>query len=108
MDGFNDNKPEYLLNSGKFLAQMGLYQDCVDLPFKSSYFMADFINANTRADAVMFMGVCMPAVCTTSNIKEIIDAFLIVPTYRQLITQQLGYPLAVGAVKLNPQNDTYS
>jgi len=55
---------------------MGSYYDCVDLPYNSSYYMANFINNKTHAPATMYMGLCLPSVCSAEDVKEIMNAQL--------------------------------
>lgn len=93
---------EYIQYSGHFFAQMGDVYDCVDLPYDSSYYMANLINNRTHANATMYLGLCLPSVCSEHFIRETLNkqlANISVP-----IQQMLGFPLAVGSVDVNPQD----
>ena len=52
---------EYAVYSGHFFAQLGEYHQCVELPYSSSFYLANFINNRTKASATMFMGLCLPS-----------------------------------------------
>ncbi len=40
---------------------MGDAYDCMDLPYNSTYYMANFINNRTKANATMYLGLCLPS-----------------------------------------------
>ena len=84
---------------------MGDYQDCVDLPFESSYFKSNFINNKTKLSAQMYTGLCLPSQCTGDYVKEVLNREL--ANSSAIIQQLLGFPIAVGTVEVNPQNITY-
>jgi hypothetical protein len=95
----------YAKNSGHFFAQMGYYYDCVDLPYNSSYYMVNFMNNKTKADAQIFMGLCLPSVCTQQDVSSIMNEELV--KMKAEIFSALHAELAVGSVDLNPQNYEY-
>ena len=96
---------EYLLNSGHFFAQMGEYFNCEDMSQPSSYYMANFINNRTHANATMFMGLCLPSICRPEHIQNLLNEQL--AKNAPIIQAVLGVPLAVGSVEVNPQNYTW-
>ena len=62
MNQFTENSYDIAWNSGKFLTQLGLYQDCLDKPdFK--YGLLEIFNKTTSHALGVSMGTCMPEVC---------------------------------------------
>ena len=52
---------------------MGDYHDCLELPEESSYFMANLINNNTKANATLYLGLCLPSICSPELIQGAIN-----------------------------------
>jgi branched-subunit amino acid transport protein len=71
----------------------------------STYFMANFINNNTKASANLYLGMCLPAMCSNETIKAALNKELV--KNKLLIQSMVGMPLAVGVVDTNPQDYTY-
>lgn len=96
---------EYIQNSGHFFAQLGDYYDCVDLPYNSTYFMANFINNRTSNPAQIFYGFCLPTECSPDFIEDVMNTEL--ARANPILQAMLGFPLAVGSIDVNPQDKQY-
>lgn len=67
--------------------------------------MANFINNRTKANATMFIGMCVPAICRREFIQELMNEEL--ADLQPMIAPMFGAPLAVGSIDVNPQNYTW-
>lgn len=75
-------------------------------PTNNSYYLANFINNRTGANATLYLGMCLPSVCDKDFVKEFMNEGM--AQAQPQIIQLIGAPLAVGSVDLNPQNDVFS
>lgn len=66
--------------------------------------MANFINNRTHANATLFLGMCLPAVCRKEFIQELMNEQMSDPKIQGQITALMGAPLAVGSIDRNPQD----
>jgi hypothetical protein len=96
---------EYLQYSGHFFAQMGDIDDCIDLPYDSSFFLANLINNRTKLPATMYIGLCLPSQCSPEQIKATMNTEL--AQANPIIQALFNFPLAVGNVKVNPQTEVF-
>jgi len=58
--------------------------------------MADFINNKTKANASLYIGMCLPSICKPDQIKDYMNAYM--TQLQPLIIGTLKMPLAVGAI----------
>jgi hypothetical protein len=45
----------------------------VSSPSNNSFFLANFVNNRTNANATLFIGMCLPAVCDRDFIKDFMN-----------------------------------
>lgn len=45
----------------------------MEQPDRNAYFMANFINNRTHANATLFLGMCLPAICRKEFIQEFMN-----------------------------------
>lgn len=79
----------------------------MDEPSRNAYYMANFINNRTHANATLFLGMCLPAVCRKEFVQELMNEQMGDPKIQAQITALMGAPLAVGSIDLNPQDYTF-
>lgn len=59
----HDDAMTWLQNSGKFIEQLGLTEECMALK-NTVYYLVTFMNNNTKLDSGAFIGLCLPEECT--------------------------------------------
>lgn len=67
--------------------------------------MANFINNVTKANATLFVGLCLPAVCRKDFIQDLMNEKM--AELQPMIIGSLGVPLAVGSMDVNSQDYTF-
>lgn len=68
--------------------------------------MANFINNRTKANATMFIGMCLPAVCDKDFVQGLLNMEL--ADMQSAIEPMFGAPLAIGSMDVNPQSYTFN
>ena len=58
------NKQIVLMDSGRMVTQMGLFDDCIREP-QMDYGLLEFINKTTMLPIGVDMGLCLPHICST-------------------------------------------